>query len=146
MEESIGLLELLKTKFECEDVDIRTFSPLTLAFVGDGIYEIIVRTVMVERGNRSVESLHKEKSRYVKAQTQAAMAESIKELMTPEEESVYRRGRNANIHSPAKNATMADYRKATGFEALCGYLYMQGKMERLLELMQEGFKRQEIHI
>ena len=146
MEESIGLLEQLKTKFACEDVDIRTFSPLTLAFVGDGIYEIIVRTVMVERGNRGVQSLHKEKSKYVRAQTQAAIAESIQELMTPEEESIYRRGRNANIHSPAKNATMADYRKATGFEALCGYLYLQGKMERMLELIQEGFRRVDIHI
>ena len=141
MEKGIDFLTLLQQEFDCKGVDIRTYSPLTLAFVGDGIYELLVRTVIVERGNRSVESIHKEKSRYVKAQTQAAMAESILEVMTPEEQSIYRRGRNANIHSTAKNASVAEYRKATGFEALCGYLYLTTQNERMVELVREAFSR-----
>lgn len=144
MEKSIGLLELIKQEFDCKEVDIRTFSPLTLAFVGDGIYELVIRTAIIERGNKSVESIHKEKSRYVKAQTQAAMADSIQELLTAEEASIYRRGRNTNIHSSAKNASMSEYRKATGFEALCGYLYLNGENERMLELVKAGLKRVEL--
>lgn len=141
MEESLGFLEQLKASFGYEEVDIRTYSPLTLAFLGDGVYELVVRSLLVGRGNRGVESLHKEKSRYVNAKTQAQIAENIRELFTQEEEAIYRRGRNTNIHSSAKNASMSDYRKATGLEALCGYLYLQNNMERLTGLLKEGFER-----
>ncbi|NLL80449.1 MAG: ribonuclease III [Clostridiales bacterium] len=141
MEKSIDFLELVKAQFGCGDVDIRTFSPLTLAFIGDGVYELVVRSIIVERGNKSVESIHKEKSRYVKAQTQAAMADAIQELLTPVEQAVYRRGRNSNIHSSAKNASMSEYRKATGFEALCGFLYLQGENERMMILVKAGFEK-----
>lgn len=141
METGINLAEQLKQAFACEDVDIRTYSPLTLAFVGDGIYDLIVRTVLVARGNRGVQGMHKSKSELAKAPTQAAMAEIILDAMSKEEESVYRRGRNATTHSSAKNASISDYRKATGFETLCGYLYLTGQMPRLIELIQLAIER-----
>lgn len=139
MEES--LISKLKKEFACEEVDIRTYSPLTLAFIGDCIYDLIIRTVAVQRGNRSVNSLHNMKSRLVKAQTQALMAEALKEIMTEEEHAVYRRGRNAKSYTTAKNASIADYRKATGLEALFGYLYLTDGLERIVELVKAGIDR-----
>ncbi len=141
MEESLSLLQQIKTVFGCGEVDIRTYSPLTLAFLGDSVYETVVRSILVAKGNRGVDGLHKEKSHYVNAKTQAQLVEQIKERLTDEEMSVYRRGRNTNIHSSAKNASMSDYRKATGLEALCAYLYLKEDMERLLELLQDGFEK-----
>ena len=135
MEESLSLLSLLKRDFGLQEVDLRTYSPLTLAFVGDCIYDLILRTVIVERHNASPNRLHREKSRLAKAPSQAEMAEALQEHLTPEEETVYRRGRNAKSHTTAKNASVLDYRKATGLEALYGYLYLSGQEERLLELI-----------
>lgn len=135
MEESVSLLDLLKKEFDCKEVDVRTYSPLTLAFIGDCIFDLIVRTVVVERANAAPNSLHKAKSRLVKAETQALMAESIQEDLTEEEMAVYRRGRNAKSYTTAKNASIGDYRKATGLEALYGYLYLTNQMERILELI-----------
>ena len=146
MEESISLLKKLKSEFDCEDVDLRNYSPLTLAFLGDCVFDLIVRTVIVERGNRAPESLHKKKSAVVKAQTQAKMAESILELLTEEEITVYKRGRNAKSYSVAKNASVSDYRKATGFEALLGYLYLQDKEDRIIELVKASLKQVEVEI
>lgn len=146
MEESISLLKKLKSEFDCEDVDLRNYSPLTLAFLGDCVFDLIVRTVIVERGNRAPESLHKKKSAVVKAQTQAKMAESILELLTEEEITVYKRGRNAKSYSVAKNASVSDYRKATGFEALLGYLYLQDKEDRIIELVKSALKALEVEI
>ena len=122
MEESMNLLEQIKREFGLGEVDLRTYSPLTLAFVGDCIYDLIIRTVVVERHNASPNRLHKEKSRLAKAQTQALMGEAIQGFLTPQEQAVYRRGRNAKSYTTAKNATVGDYRKATGLEALYGYL------------------------
>ena len=122
MEESLSLLTQIKKEFNLGEVDLRTYSPLTLAFVGDCIYDLIIRTVVVERHNASPNRLHKEKSHLVKAQTQAELA-------------VYRRGRNAKSYTTAKNASVGDYRKATALEALYGYLYLDGRMERLMELV-----------
>ena len=141
MDESINLLAKLKQEFECKDVDIRTYSPLTLAFLGDCVYDIIIRTVVVERGNRAPQGLHKKKSYLVNAKTQKELIESIQDLLTPEEESVYRRGRNAKSYTTAKNASVGDYRKATGFEALLGYLYLDDKMDRVMYLVKEGLNR-----
>ena len=135
MEESISLLRKLQKEFECEEVDLRNYSPLTLAFLGDCVFDLIIRTVIVERGNRAAESLHKKKSVIVKAQTQAQMAESILESLSEEELTIYKRGRNAKSYTTAKNASVTDYRKATGFEALLGYLYLQNKEERIIELI-----------
>lgn len=141
MDQSINLLAKIKQEFVCKEVDLRTYSPLTLAFLGDCVYDIIIRTVVVERGNRAPQGLHKKKSYLVNAKTQKEIIESIQDLLTPEEEDIYRRGRNAKSYTTAKNASVGDYRKATGFEALLGYLYLDDNMDRVLFLVKEGLKR-----
>lgn len=138
MEESLSLLSLINNSFDAKEVDVRTYSPLTLAFIGDGIYDIIIRTVIVERSNRPVNELHRRTSRFVKANTQALMIQALLPFLTEEEEAVYKRGRNAKSHTTAKNASLMDYRMATGFEALIGCLYLQDKTERILELVKRG--------
>ena len=124
----------LKELFHLEDQDLRSYSPLTLAYIGDGVYELIIRTILVKKGNCPVNRLHKKASSLVKAGAQSAIMDVIEEELTPEELSVYRRGRNAHSPTMAKHATMADYRRATGFEALMGYLYLADRFDRILEL------------
>lgn len=133
-------LNAVKSKFELPGQDIRTYSPLTLAYIGDGIYELVVRTVVVEQANRPANELHKMTTRYVKAQAQAQMLLGLKDELTEEEADVAKRGRNAKPYTTAKNASRGDYHKATGFEALLGYLYLTGQTDRLLELVQKGMK------
>ncbi len=146
MGESLSLLSQIKEQFACEPVDVRTYSPLTLAFIGDCVFDLIIRTVVVERGNRAANGLHKTKSAIVKAQTQAEMMELLLPELTSEEESVYRRGRNAKSYTTAKNASVGDYRKATGFEALIGYLYLQDDMDRVLYLVKKGLQEKGLEI
>lgn len=144
MEESIGLetrkdlLEQIKTTFACKEQDVRAYSPLTLAYIGDAIYDLVIRSVVVERANRSANDLHKKTVRYVKAEAQAAMIVALADELTAEEEAVYKRGRNAKSYTTAKNASIGDYRKATGFEALMGYLYLTNRTDRMLFLIQKG--------
>ena len=128
----------LKELFHLEDQDLRSYSPLTLAYIGDGVYERIIRTILVKKGNCPVNRLHKKASSLVKAGAQSAIMEVIEEELTPEELSVYRRGRNAHSPTMAKHATMADYRRATGFEALMGYLYLKEDYTRMLTLVRMG--------
>ena len=141
MEESLTLLQLIRRDFGLGEVDLRTLSPLTLAFVGDCVYDLILRTVIVERHNASPNQLHREKSRLAKAPSQAEMAEALQEELTQEELAVYRRGRNAKSHTTAKNASVLDYRKATGLEALYGWLYLSRQEERLLQLIRLSLNR-----
>ncbi|MCR5281991.1 MAG: ribonuclease III [Lachnospiraceae bacterium] len=129
---------LLKEYFDLPDQDIRTYSPLTLAFLGDNVFDLLIRSILVQQGNRSANHLHRDKSRLVKAETQAKILDAIRKELTPEEEAVCRRGRNAKSYSMPKHAKMSDYRKATGLEALYGYLYLQGDSERILSLTQKG--------
>ncbi|MDE5932961.1 MAG: ribonuclease III, partial [Lachnospiraceae bacterium] len=140
MEESMMLLNAIKQEFNCGEVDIRAYSPLTLAYIGDAIYDLVIRTIVVERANRPANKLHKTVVRYVNAGTQAQMIMALEEELTEEEKAVYHRGRNAKSYTSAKNASIADYRKATGLEALFGYLYLQGKMDRLLSLVRLAFE------
>ena len=128
----------LKELFHLEDQDLRSYSPLTLAYIGDGVYELIIRTILVKKGNCPVNRLHKKASSLVKAGAQSAIMEVIEEELTPEELSVYRRGRNAHSPTMAKHATMADSRRATGFEALMGYLYLKEDYTRMLTLVRMG--------
>ena len=128
----------LKELFHLEDQDLRSYSPLTLAYIGDGVYELIIRTILVKKGNCPVNRLHKKASSLVKAGAQSAIMEVFEEELTPEELSVYRRGRNAHSPTMAKHATMADYRRATGFEALMGYLYLKEDYTRMLTLVRMG--------
>ena len=125
----------LKELFHLEDQDLRSYSPLTLAYIGDGVYELVIRTILVKKGNCPVNRLHKKASSLVKAGAQSAIMEVIEEKLTSEELSVYRRGRNAHSPTMAKHATMADYRRATGFEAMMGYLYLKEDYTRMLTLI-----------
>ena len=129
--------------FGLEDTDIRTYSPLTLAYIGDAIYELVIRTILVEKGNTQVNKLHNRASRLVKASAQSAMIEKLKPHLTEEETAVFKRGRNAKSYTMAKNASMSDYRRATGFEALMGYLYLTEQWERMLELIKTGMEEGE---
>ena len=143
MEKSISYL---KEQFQLESQDIRSYSPLTLAYIGDAIYDLYIRTILVSRGNKQANKLHKEASSLVKAPTQSKMIEVLEPLFTQEEESVYKRGRNAKSYTTAKNATMGEYRRATGFEAVMGYLYLKDEFPRVVELTKLGLKRAGITI
>ena len=121
-----------------KEVDIRTYSPLTLAYIGDGIFDLVIRSIVVGRGNTRANELHHRTCHIVKAHTQAEMAEKLLPVLTETENDIYRRGRNAKSPTMAKNATMSDYRKATGFEALMGYLYLTDQFERIVFLVKEG--------
>ena len=143
MEESISLLTLIKKSFDLKEVDIRTYSPLTLAYIGDAVYDLIFRTDVVLQGNTSANKLHNKTVQYVKAPAQARLIESIMEDLSEEELAVYKRGRNAKPYTMAKNATMSEYKKATGLEALIGYLYLTNQMDRALQLIQKGLHNAE---
>ena len=144
METSVSSLtcfpSYLNENLKLNQVDLRTLSPLALAYIGDVIYEILIRTKVISRGSTQVNNMHKKSASLVKAGTQAEIIQKLLEarLLTQEEETVYKRGRNAKSVTMAKHATMAEYRKATGFEALCGYLYLSGQMERLSWLVGKG--------
>ena len=138
METGITLLTAIKERFACGEKDIRAYSPLALAYIGDAVYDLIFRTVVVEQGNAPANKLHNKTVKYVKAPAQARLADAVLERLTPQEEAVYKRGRNAKPYTMAKNATMGEYKKATGLEALVGYLYLTDQMERALELIRLG--------
>lgn len=146
MEESIGVLDAIKEKFDCKEVDIKTYSPLTLAYIGDAVYDLVIRSIVVERANRSANGLHKTTIRYVNAKTQAHMIAALEEELSEEEKAVYHRGRNAKSYTHAKNASIAEYRQATGLEALFGYLYLQNRMDRLLTLVKTAFEKMDMKI
>lgn len=116
-------------------VDINTFSPLTLAYVGDAVYELYIRTLLLSHGNAPVHKLHIRSIAYVKAKAQSDTIHNMMELLTEEEHEVVRRGRNAKSGTVPKNADVTEYKYATGFETLIGYLYIKRDYERLLELL-----------
>ncbi len=141
METGIGELKKL---FQLEDRDLRTYSPLTLAYLGDAVYELLIRTVLVKKGNCPVNRLHRRASSLVKASAQSGMMEILEPRLTEEELAVYKRGRNAHSPTMAKHAAMADYRRATGFEALMGYLYLKEEYGRIMELIRTGIGEDEL--
>lgn len=116
----------------------RMYSPLTLAFLGDAVYSLMVRNMLTLSANKPTGKLHKESIGYVNASFQAQMIKELLPLLSEDETSVFKRGRNAHsAHSP-KNQSADDYRYATGFEALFGYLYLCGKTDRLKELFEKS--------
>ncbi|PHU39029.1 ribonuclease III [Pseudobutyrivibrio ruminis] len=135
-----SLNDYLNSKFDIEPKDIRTYSPLTLAYIGDAIFDVVVRSILVNKGNTAVNKLHQRASSVVKAPTQARMAAALMDDFTEEEADWYRRGRNSKPHTKAKNATTMDYLEATGFEAVMGYLYLTGNMDRICELVRRGIE------
>ncbi len=146
MEADLSLLGQIKKEFQCKEVDVRAYSPLTLAYVGDAVYEVVIRTVIAERANRAANELHKRAVKYVQAGAQAAIINALQEILTEDEQAVFKRGRNAKSNTSAKNASITDYRKATGFEALIGFLYLTDQMDRVLYLIKEGIERAGLHI
>jgi len=117
----------------------RGYSPLALAFIGDAVYEEFIRTKILLRANMSANKLHKEAVKYVKASAQSDAMKVLLPLLTEEEEDVFKRGRNAHSATVPKNADVIEYRTATGFESLIGYLYLTAQQERLDDLMQTAF-------
>lgn len=118
-----------------------TYSPLALAYIGDGVYEIFVRTYVINRGNMPVNKMHKASRELVRASSQAKIYFLIEEMLTEAEEAVLRRGRNAKSVSIPKNGNVNEYRHATGLEALIGYLYIEGKVDRIKELIDVGLDK-----
>lgn len=125
--------DILKEKFRAEEVHL--ISPLTLAFIGDAVYEVFVRTYLLsENKSMKVQQLHLKTVGYVKAKAQSNYAKVILDLLNEDEMAVFKRGRNTKSSTP-KNADVGEYRWATGFEAIIGYLYISGKTERLNYLL-----------
>lgn len=119
-------------------MEAKQYSPLTLAYLGDAVYELLIRTAVVAAGNAPVNKLNRRASNLSKAAAQSVMAGHLLEHFTGEELAVYKRGRNAHSYTKAKNATVGDYRRATGLEAVFGFLYLQGKMDRIHALINTG--------
>ena len=138
--------KVIREVFDMKDVDADSYSPLTLAYMGDCVYELTIRTLLVNKGNAPVNKLNKKSSDLAKAPTQSKMINLLVEegFLTEEENAVYKRGRNAKSFSTAKNATVSDYRRATGFEALIGWLYIKGDSKRALEIIRHAFDKLEL--
>ncbi len=135
MEKELGFAGYIRKSWNLPDTDLKTYSPLTLAFMGDSIFDLIIRTYIVESGNAPVNKLHKRASKLVQASAQAELYHLIKDQLTEEETAVFKRGRNAKSYTSAKNAGILEYRTATGLEALIGYLYLSDRMDRLMDLI-----------
>jgi ribonuclease-3 family protein len=139
--EEFGIAGYIKQVLNLPETDIKTYSPLTLAFIGDSIFDLIIRTTVVESGNAPVNKLHKRASKLVQACAQAELYHFIKDQLSEEEATIYKRGRNAKSFTSAKNAGVVEYRTATGLEALMGYLYLTDQMDRLLELIKPQIEK-----
>ena len=142
--EPLPFLDTLHASFHTEGVNPTTYSPLALAYLGDAVYDLIIRTLFVEKKNMPAKKLHGQTVRLVKAEAQAKLILAIEDALTEDELAVFKRGRNAKSASVAKNASIHDYRNATGFEALCGHLYLSGQTARIMGLIHLGFER--LHI
>ena len=139
MEESVTLadfLEYYKKSMGLEPVDVRTYSPLVLAYIGDAVYELMIRSKVINHGSMQVNKMHKHSAALVKASAQ--LIKALQEELTEEELAAYKRGRNAKSATMAKHATMIDYRMATGLEALVGWLFLTEQYARLVELVSRG--------
>ena len=128
------LTENLRADAPLSEQEAKQYSPLALAFLGDSVYEVMVREQLLREANRPAKQLHNASVAHVRAPYQAAAAARIAPLLTEEEADILRRGRNASGISVPKSATPAEYRTATGFEALFGYLYLRGETARLAAL------------
>ncbi len=120
------------------EINPKQLSPLVLAYIGDAVFEIIARTFTVSKGNAPVNVLHRKTSAIVKAKSQSDIYFKIEGILTEEEHSVFKKGRNAKSYTSPKNADITDYRHATGLEALFGYLFLEKRMNRAVELFKIG--------
>jgi ribonuclease-3 family protein len=143
MEESvkqeIGLTDAILAGLSLSESNPRQLSPLVLAYIGDCVYDLVIKTYLLDKkGNMPVNKLNRMASNLVKAQTQSELIGIIEDRLTEDELAVYKRGRNAKSYTSAKNASIGDYRRATGFEALVGYLYLDRQYARMVELVREA--------
>lgn len=129
------ILTSINETFNAGEQDIKSYSPLVLAYIGDCVYELIVRTVLIEKKGGTVQKLHKQATWYVKAATQSKFITILMDSLTEEEQDIFRRGKNAKSHTSPKNGDIGEYHKATGFEAVIGYLYLMHRMDRIYELL-----------
>lgn len=125
----------MRKEFDIKPIDVMNLHPLVLAYIGDAVYEVYVRTMLVTNKKTNVNMLHKMSVKYVKAKAQSDIIHKISELLTQEEQDIVRRGRNAKSATVPKHAEISDYRYSTGFEALIGYLYLLNNTERLMEIL-----------
>ena len=132
------MIQYFYEKLELPKKDIRSYSPLALAYIGDSVYDLLIRTEAVANGNSPVKKYHRQVSNIVKADAQAEMIHVLLDELTEEEHEIFMRGRNANSYTKAKNATTGNYHRATGFEALLGYLYLTEQYERITDLILIG--------
>lgn len=130
-------------RFYNKNCDVNSLSPLTLAFIGDTVFDLFVRERLICLANRPVGKLHNEAAKTVNAASQAKAVKKIMESLSPEEVAVFKRGRNSHANHKAKNASEGDYHYATGFEAVFGYLYLKGEIDRLRELFDMIIKEDE---
>ncbi len=132
------IYKLVQEFFGDNTIGVEQYSPLALAYIGDAVYDLIIRTLILKDTNRKVNMLHKMTSSIVKAPSQALLVNSIMNDLDDDEISVFHRGRNAKSNTMAKNASIADYRIATGFEALVGYWYYTKQLKRAISLIKKG--------
>ncbi len=124
-------------------LDPMQYNPLALAYIGDTIYDLYVRTKVLAVGNRHVTQMHKDSVKFVKAHSQAVSMHALESALTDEEMRIYKWGRNAKSNTVPKNADVGDYRTATGFETLIGYLYLKSENERLESLLDIAYNEVE---
>ena len=123
-----------------DNIDIQTVSAQTLAFIGDAVYNVYIRTYLTSKSTAKAGLLHNQSIKYVSAKGQSETIDKIMDMLTEEEVSVYKRGRNTNISTVSKHVYVVEYKKATGFECLIGYLYVTRQKERLDEIVKESIK------
>lgn len=141
MEKSIiSFTESLDETFRLSDKNWSMYSPLTLAYIGDAVYELIIRSIFVKQGNCQAQKLHQKVTACVSAKAQSKMMEALQQELSEEEAAIYRRGRNSKPYTKAKNASLKEYLEATGFESVMGYLYLQKDFARMNELAAKGLK------
>lgn len=146
MDENIEYYRYFKEQLGVGEVDPKGYSPLALAYIGDSIFDVMVRTIEVSRVNKQVNKYHRDVSKIVCAPAQAKMIRSILDELTEEERTIYKRGRNAKSYTKAKNASTIDYRNATGFEAMLGYLYLKEDFKRLIDVVKKALEVLETEI
>ncbi len=134
----MDFLEILEQQLKLKPFKTNTYSPIALAYIGDSIYDLVIRTWVLSQGAKAVGRIHKEVSGYVNANAQAQIYHRISDQLSDAEIAAFKRGRNAKSGSTPKNADLKTYKTATGFEAVLGYLYMEGQMARIIELIRMG--------
>lgn len=140
MEESLEKKSFVDSlRDDLDQESLKMMAPLQLAYIGDSVYELFVRTMILSK-DENVNKLHKKAIKYVKANAQAESLTKLEELLTDEEKSIVRRGRNAKINTLPKNAELSEYKRATGFESLLGFLFLSKNDKRLIELLEIAHK------